>query len=839
MKFLFSVTFITLSVFGFSQSKITLTATVMDEEIPSCNNVLSKNIQFQYKYEEGYRNVQEFTSVQCPVVFSLSRVPGNFRMIISSPDHTSQTLDFEITGQSPDTLQLGEIYLSRKQDAIIGSSKEKELQGVTVTGIKEKFITVEANKTSYSVKNNDILSGGSTEDALKKLPGVVKGFGGELTVNGKSMAIYIDNSPTGLSGDDLENLLQSIPASSIEKIEIINNPGASYEANTSGGIINIVTNGKALRGINGTATMNYRFNRNNKVSPSVSLNTRINKVSLQLNSGFNYKEWDRVSDYNREFTYFSPSVKINQNTDIEGYNRFYFFRPSANIKFNEKSNLLLNYNFAYTLNDTYSTSRSLSTSGTSPIDLLNNTKSTNDNTNHEIIAKYRMELDTLGRNFDVTAYYSRFNKSTLSKYSQNNLGIQRYSLSDIDSRFDNFYTKANLEIPFKKIDLSLNLGGKYSISSASSLGKYNLLNYSPDILNSPEYLSFLDFDYDEHQYAFYTEFTKKISKLSLTAGLRYENLQYKSFVKQDDKRVKNNLDQLYPSFGLLYKLSPIVNLNASYRKSISLPSYTNLDPNISGYFDEYNTSTGNLYLQPDYYDNYEVSVSAFNYLRLSFQYTYSKQLNMMSFETEDNSLVVNQTTKTYKGMNNYNVSLGIPVPFGLVTQGSKFFKEPMNVDKMSFIYFYGMYNYFKLDDYPYTEKVKPLWFYAFYSQIVLPKDFKLTAFYMFSTDNGYFRVYKAKKPFNYSNLELSRSFYDKAFKVSFGIDNLFNSNKISAQIASQNLNTNFYQRDDYRTYYFKLSYNFGKLRNMRKENTSIENEKTDKDPINAVAPPLK
>ncbi len=811
----------------------------MDGKTTSCiKDNIQKSIFFQYNHNNNYEEVKNFTSSNCLNTFTIPKVPRKYKIVISVENFEPQTLAFEITEQTPDTLDLDEIYLSG-HEIVSKSSKEKELDGVTITGIRQKYITVDPNKTSYSVKDNDFLSGGSTEDALKKLPGVIRGYGGELTVNGKSMAIYMDNSPTGLSGDDLENLLQSIPASSIEKIEIINNPGASYEANTAGGIINIVTNGRALRGLNGSITLNYRFNKNNRISPSISLNTRIKKVSLQLNTGFNYREWDRYSTYNREFTYFTPSILFNQETNQENYNRFYFFRPSANIKLNDKSNLWINYNFSYTNNSIYYTGESNSNNSISPIHLLTNSEVGDKNSNNEIIVKYKTQLDSLGRNFDITAYYSYFDKTTTNGGFQNNLGTNLYSLNKVGLYYANFYVKPNLEIPLKKIGLTLNAGGKYSIANSHSLGKYNLLNPSPISFDNPDYKNSLDFNYDDYQYALYAEATKNIGKLSITAGLRYEGLQYKTFVEQTNRKTKNNLDQLYPSASLLYKLNPIVNLNASYRKSISLPPYSTLDPNITGYFDEFNTSSGNPYLQPDFYDNYEVSISAFNYLKLNFQYTYSKHINMRSFETADNSLIVNQTTRTYNGMNNYNISLGIPLPFQLITQGKNFFKNPINPDKLSFIYFYGMYNFYKLNDYSYPDEVRPIWFYNFYSQIVLPKDFKLTLFYMFSTDKGYFRIYKADKSFNYSNVELSRTFYNKALRASFGVDNLFNSNRISATMFNHNLNTSFYQRDDYQTFYFKLSYNFGRLRNLKKENTIIENEKKPENDQLVPATPLK
>lgn len=824
MKFFIVIFFsFFLSLFTYSQEKIVVIFKIINPEIPCGKDSTNKKLTFQYKLDNSYVDIRSFNSSKCINRYSVSKVMGEYKVVVSAKNYDINSSTFEITEQTPDTLEMDERVLMNKE--LSYSANEKEIHAVTINGKREKLVQFEANKTTYAVKNNDLLSGGNVEDALKKIPGVIKGFGGELTVNGKSIAIYIDNSPTGLSGSDLGNLLQSMPASSIEKIEIINNPGASYEANTGGGIINIITNGNALRGINGAATLNYRFNRNNKISPSININSRLNKVSLQLNSGFNYREWNKTSSYEREFTHFSPSVFFYQKGKDEGYDRYYFFRPSANIRLGNKSNLIVNYNYSYTYNNIFNTTQSESINPINSIDLSAISKSTNKNTNHEVITQYKTQLDSLGTKFDITAYFLHYDKISTNKNAQNNLGVNSYSINDIDLGFNNFYAKSNFELPIKKIDLSVNLGGKYSLTYTSSLGKYNLMNSSSSILELPVYKSNLTFDYDEYQYAFYTEINKNIKKLSITAGLRYENMEYKSHIEEYNRKVNNKMDKLYPSFSLLYKITPILNFNGSFRRSISLPSFASLDPNMSGYYDEFNTNTGNPYLKPDFYNNYEVSLSAFNYLRLGFQYTYSKQVNLLSFKTEDNSLIVNQTTQTYNGMKNYNVSLGIPLPFGLISQGKDFFKNPMNIDKMSFVYFYSMYNYFKLDDYPYMNKVKPIWFFYFYTQISLPAEFKLTGFYLFSTNKGNYKIYTANNPFTYSSIELSKSFYNKAFKTSFGVDNLFNSSKIAAGIMGPNLNTNLYQRDENQVFYLKLSYNFGKFKNLKKENTIIENDK--------------
>lgn len=820
-----------LPLLGVAQSKVVVAFKVIDKEKNSCVDVnVKKNFTFQYENSSGYKDLKSLVSTKCFNSYAITKISGNFRIYISVPEYESQYLDFTITKQSKDTLYLGEVYLTRMYPEISeeiqkpSQSAEKEIEGVTVTGARKKFIKLEANKTTYTIKDNDLLSGGSAQETLTKLPGVIKGYGGNLTVNGKSMTIYIDDIPTGLSGGDLENLLQSLPSNAIEKIEIISNPGASYDAKTGGGIINIITNGRALRGINGSASLNYQFNKNNRVSPSISLNSRLKSVSLQLNSGYNYRENDKTTYYKREFTSFTPSIIFDQKNIENKYNRFYYFRPSSNIRLNKNSNLLINYNLSYTDNSNHYTGESLSSNDIEPINLLNNSKYSEDNTNHELTTKYKVKLDTLGNLFDITASYKHFNKNSTNNSIQNNEGVYKYSVNDIDYKSDYFQVNPNFEFSFNKVGIKMNTGGKYSHTKYTSNGKYNLLNTSSSILENPDYNSFRDFIYDENQYALYGELSKKFEKLDLTAGVRYENLEFKNKVKTTDQSIKYTFEKFFPSFSLLYKFNPTLDFNATYRKSMMPPSYSNMDPNLTNYFDEFNTSEGNLHLKPDYYDNYEVSLSAWRYLKISFNYTYSKNINMLYYETEDNSLTVNQTTRTFHGMKNYNVWVGIPIPFKLVTMGKKFFDEPMNMDKMNFIYLYGMYNYYKVNDYPYLDKVKPMWFYVIYAQLILPKDFKLTTFFLSSTDKGYFEIYKSYKPFRYSNIELSRSFSNKTIKASLGIQNILGPTKFNSDINNFNLRTNYYSRDSDQLFYIKLSYSFDKNRNIKKENTIIEED---------------
>jgi iron complex outermembrane receptor protein len=90
-----------------------------------------------------------------------------------------------------------------------------ELEGVTIFGNKKQFIKVESDKTTINIKENPMLSTGNALDAVKKLPGVISSPTGSLTLNSKGVTIYIDNAPSTLSGQDLQNYLSSLPANAI------------------------------------------------------------------------------------------------------------------------------------------------------------------------------------------------------------------------------------------------------------------------------------------------------------------------------------------------------------------------------------------------------------------------------------------------------------------------------------------------------------------------------------------------------------------------------------------------------------------------------------------------
>ncbi|HQA74554.1 hypothetical protein, partial [Flavobacterium sp.] len=292
----------------------------------------------------------------------------------------------------------------------IKSKKITELEGVTIFGNKKQFIKVDSDKTTVSIKENPMLSSGTALEAVKKLPGVITSPTGSLSLNGKAVTVYIDNAPSTLSGQDLQNYLSSLPAKAIEKVELIYNPGAAFDANASGSIVNIITSSRRMKGINASFNINYNFNKYQKPSPQILLNGKEKDLSWQTMLGYNYIDSETRITTNQDFTSFSPVKTLRQENFSVNTQRNLYWRTGTNYRISEKSNFLLNYNM------NLGNDRNVfeATTNGENIDYQNSGVGKTKNQNHELSLQYKTKLDTLGRTLDVTGFGNLFHQNPIS-----------------------------------------------------------------------------------------------------------------------------------------------------------------------------------------------------------------------------------------------------------------------------------------------------------------------------------------------------------------------------------------------------------------------------------------
>jgi hypothetical protein len=694
-------------------------------------------------------------------------------------------------------------------------SNINELEGVTIFGNKKQFIKVDSDKTTISIKENPMLSTGNALEAVKKLPGVITSPTSGLTLNSKGVTVFIDNAPSTLSGQDLQNYLLSLPANAIEKVELIYNPGAAFDANASGSVINIITSSTRMKGINASVNINYNFNKYQKPSPQILLNGKEKDLSWQTMLGYNYIESENRTTTNQTFTAFSPDKILLQENFAVNTQRNLYWRTGTNYKISNKSNVLLNYNM------NLGNDRNVfdGTTKAENIDYFNTGIGKNKNQNHELSMQYRTKLDTLGRTLNVTGFGNLFQRNPRSTSDATDFISNEDFFNDGNTDFNlkNYYLKYDFDIPFEKYKFSVATGGKFNVLDVKNSGDY--------FINSPT-ANQIDFDYSENNLAFYAEARKKINKFSFTVGLRLEdfNVTRKSSVVNEEIKFRNT--NLFPNISAIYEITDNINLSANYSKKINQPNYNTLDPNNGSVFDQYNSSQGNIFLNPTFFDNYEFKISAMQFIQLGANYTRTKDNNLFIFSADENATepISNQTFQQFERFNTFSAYLNFPIPLDYFFKGKEEFSKRMNyMDKMNYIYL--NINYVKNDirgfDFPYSNEA--IWNYSAQAQLMLPWDIKNTMTY-FIVDRGNWEIYKITKPIQQFDISFNKDFMDKKLKVGIHCFDLFNSNEVNALVGGRNLNSTFRQKQDTRVFRISLTYNFGNLK-LQKENTNIEVEK--------------
>lgn len=735
---------------------------------------------------------------------------GNYSFTISGLNIQQAKIAFEVTAENREKI-IQNIELT---------DKTNELSEVTVYGNQRQYMKVESDKTTINIKENGLLNSGTTLEAVKKLPGVITSPSGSLTLNGKGVTIYIDGAPSNLTGTDLQNYLNSLPANSIEKIELVYDPGASYDANASGSIINIVTNGKKMKGVNASFNINYNFNKYQKPSPQILLNGKENNLSWQTMFGVNYVERENRNRNGQEFTYFNPPVRLEQESfDLITYRNLYW-RTGINYKLSNQSNLLFNYNMSLANDRNDNKSSALSNT----IDFTNNGISKTKANNQELSLQFKTKLDTLGRTLDITAYTNLFDRNPLNQSTSFENNVYTYNNSDIDFALTNYYLKYDLSFPFEKYAFTINTGGKYNTTKVKDFGRYNFEEPSDAIFNSNHYESEIDFDYSEHNLAFYVEARKKYKKFNLTAGVRFENFEVEREASSVADKIKFNNTRFFPNASIMFEATENINFSTSYSKKVSQPGYYTIDPNNSSNFNRYNTSVGNMALQPIFYDNYGFKISAFQYVNLGANYTIAKNDTQFLFSAEDGELVSNRTFASFDRIKTFSAYLSFPIPLDYFFKSKEEFAKRMNeIDKMNYIY--ANINYVKTDieGYDFTFKNTGIVNFGAESQIHLPWGIINNMSYFF-LPKGNWEIYRIERPIQQFDISFNKTFMDKKLKIGVHCFDVFNANEVNALVEGKNLRTLFYEKQDSRTFRISLTYNFGNLK-LQTENTNIEVEK--------------
>jgi len=480
---------------------------------------------------------------------------------------------------------------------------KKMLNEVTVTAEKSQTI-FKLDKRVFNVGKDLISAGGSSLDVLNNVPSVNVSIEGAISLRGNpNVQILINGNPSVMTGGS-SNSLGAISASMIDRIEVITNPSAKYDAKGTTGIINIVLKKEERRGFNGSITLNTGVPENHSLGLSLSKRTEKLNLFTQLGIGkrmfpSNYR--GITIDRNN-----ANGQRLQNDGEAEKHEQFYNLRLGMDYHINPFNIITLAGNFAYEFENEYSdTYYNLLNASEQTINLSQRDESTTaTNPKWQYDFQYKKTFaDNKDQSLVLTAQGFFFGKDRNSSFKNTTTqGTQgdfeqtsKSNFSDASYSFRLDYTH-----PFAK-DNTLEIGAKYDLNfNANDYEVADLVNGTP-VLN-PDFTNL--FEFDQKVLGIYGTYAYELGKVGLKAGVRVENTQVDTRLITTNTNNQQEYTNVFPSVHLSYKVTKQFSTQVSYSKRIHRPRMWDLNP-FTTIRDNLNQSFGNPSLQPEFTDSYE------------------------------------------------------------------------------------------------------------------------------------------------------------------------------------------------------------------------------------------
>lgn len=536
-----------------------------------------------------------------PLTGTITSQDGTFSLKTSETDFY-----IEVSFMGYETKAFKDFKIERNKidlETIILSEDSEALDEVVVRAEKSQ-LEFRLDKRVFNVGTDLSSTGASSLEVLNSIPSVNVNIEGEVSLRGsQGVQILINGKPSVLASAD-GNALGSITADMIEKVEVITNPSAKYDAEGTSGIINIIIKKSEKRGINGSATLNVGVPNSN--SFGLSVNKRTEKFNLFSQLGFGLRTYpNKRKSVNQDLI---NNTSINSIGDGDFNEKFGNILIGADYHINENNVVTLSGSYAYEIEDQNSKTNFNQTdaSNTTTDSWLRNELTEADNPKLRYELQYKKNFN---RHKDQSLLFSAlgnsFRKDQFSDFENttiigDNEDFQQktrtdYTLEDYTFKLD--YTHPFLE------KYTIETGSQYVINSVSN--DFAVSDLENGIwVNNPDLTNI--FDFDQKVLGIYTTAAYEGDVWGLKLGLRLESTNLSTLLQTTNEQNGNKYTNLFPSIHTSYKVNDDFSLQAGFSKRIRRPSLRELNP-FSNIRNNFSIFTGNPDLQPEYTDSYEVT----------------------------------------------------------------------------------------------------------------------------------------------------------------------------------------------------------------------------------------
>ncbi len=480
------------------------------------------------------------------------------------------------------------------------STSSTNMEAVTVTAARKAF-AANIDRKVYDVAQDLMSASGSASDILRNIPSVEVDIDGNVSLRGAGNLLILVNGRQSqlMSGASQADVLQQFPANSIERIEIITNPGARFRPDGTSGIINIILKKNLKNGFNGTIT--GTVGNRDRYNGNKNLNFRTGKWNLYATGGL--RQDARLRSNTSERIVFDSgkiSSRYFENGFMRSRSHSAFISVGFDYELNDRNVISLSGNYSKWRMDAWGPSeRKLFDNNAQLLshfrrDMFSPETEPEKELNFGWDHKFANEDEELSVEFTM----SDEEEHDVSRFTTYNFYPARKSLFD-NTLVINKDAQQQLIIDYKKPvgdDVEIEIG--YAGYFAQQEFDFVIEDY--DTINN-RFVRNLDksnlFLYNDANHAFYGTFLRAFEKFGLKAGLRVEDVHLKGRLVTKDSTIRNNYFKFFPTLHLSYKLEK-GELQLNYSKRINRPEGDELNP-FPEYNDPYNISAGNPYLLPE------------------------------------------------------------------------------------------------------------------------------------------------------------------------------------------------------------------------------------------------
>jgi len=747
-----------------------------------------------------------------PVRSNLTRDDGNFDLKAVAGKHYELVLVF--VGYNNQIISLPKKNGVIDMGKIKMSSSTQRLHDVIITAVKP-VINQEVDRISYDVQADPEAKALTVFDMLRKVPLISMDADDNIKLKGNSnYKILINGKPSSLVANSPSDVFKAMPASSIQRIEVITNPPAKYDAEGLAGIINIITAKKVDNGYNGNLNLGYR-------TPAGGLRGggffTVKQGKLSASAFFGSGGSDvpaTISKNERITTGFDPS-DLTQNGTQSRSNRWNWVGTDLSYDIDSLHLVTanLNYNFGHSssIADQVSSSKDLTNDSTLQAFDLNTVGRSHGNggdagLNYQVgFKRSKDQLLTFSYNFTVNNN-NQYNDINID--DRINYPMADYSQLNKWSRKENTFQVDYVQ-PLHK--LSIEGGLKAILRNYTSESDYDTLNVKTNQYQlSPELSN--DFNYKQDILGAYNSYSFNANNWSFKAGARLEE----TIIDADFISTSSVVDRSYlnvvPSISINRKFADMSSLNFGFTQRIARPDISNLNPFVDRSNPDF-ISTGNPSLRPVVSNNLQVNYSLFKKVIFNFGLNYmfdnNNILQVSSYNplTDVTSTVYENIGKDRNVGANFYLNYPITPNLNFNLNGS-----------LNYLFIQGMVD---------TTLTKN---HGFQGNAFSNLSYRFNPGWRVSINYGYTSRYLTlqgnSNSFSFYSFNMSKEIVKNKLTFSAGVNNPFTKfRNFLSETSGDNFTQNSFSQSYFRTFNFALNYRFGKLTtDVKKNKRNIDND---------------